>query len=239
MDSERLFEAIPKRRSERRFASRQMTQGVFDRVLVAMKAIEPAATSVRTQLRLYVHGEVKGYTPWCVAAFADDSREGMVNAGFMLEQIDLWFAANGFGSCWLGAAKPPSDTPHGFRYAASVCFGTPTGAPRSALSDFDRKPLSKITSIPSPGTLIETAHLAPSALNRQPWFFSGSRDNITISTKRVLVAPRLTELDAGIALLYICLAAEHEGRRADINLYEGGAAPPKHVFQANVRIEDA
>lgn len=236
MDGAQLYDAIRTRYSERRYEHEQLTAETAQKICEAFRTVRPIADSTRTELRLYSGGEIRAYSPFCVAAFTEDSRIGVLNAGYTLEQMDLWFNANGFGSCWTEPKNEPADTPRGLRYAGCVCFGVPRGERRSTLSQFRRKKLASLTDIPDPGPILETARLAPSALNRQPWYFSGSNEDFVVSTRKVLTKPWLTAIDAGIVLLYIQLAAEHEGKHAHIDLSGGGAAPPKMTFQASVRI---
>ena len=63
---------------------------------------------------------------------------------------------------------------------------------------------------------LESARLAPSAVNRQPWRFHVERDSITVAIdsgklKRELVQSK--RLDCGIAMLHIEAAAVHHGVR--------------------------
>ena len=52
-----------------------------------------------------------------------ESFEAYTNIGFIGQQMDLYFSANGLGSCWLGMAKPiaKSELP----YVISMAFGKP------------------------------------------------------------------------------------------------------------------
>lgn len=239
LDHELLYSAIRVRRSVRRYVLDPLTPQIINMVRIALTEVEPIDASIHTELRFYLNGDVKGYTPFGIAAFTEDTREGRLNVGYTLEQMDLWFAANGLGACWLGAARQPSNIPEGLVYAASVCFGLPLSRHRTKVSQFRRKPLAEITDIPDPGLILDTVRLAPSSLNRQPWYFTGSNEDMVLSTKKVIMRQRLTEIDAGIAMLYIDLTAEHMGHAAAFTLTEPGVeVPPKHTFQARALIQE-
>lgn len=238
LDHELLYNAIRARRSARRYVLEPLTPQIVYMVQAALKSVEPIDASIRTELRFYLDGAVKGYTPYGIAAFTEDSRQGWINAGYALEQMDLWFAANGLGSCWLGRKRRPGSTPEGLTYAASVCFGLPLSRPRTRISQFRRKKLDEITDIDNPGLVLETVRLAPSAANRQPWYFTGTNENILLSTKKRRKTHRLTDIDVGIALLYIDLTAEHMGDTAVFTLSGSDEdVPLNRMFQAQALIQ--
>jgi hypothetical protein len=65
-------------------------------------------------------------------------------------------------------------------------------------------------------SILEAVRLAPSAMNRQSWYFSGGENRIHVymaddnfMVKKILAPLGLA--DAGIALCHLWLAAEHAG----------------------------
>jgi len=59
---------------------------------------------------------------------------------------------------------------------------------------------------------LETARLAPSAVNRQPWRFRWDDDVLVVSVNNRLESPKVTKrLDCGIAMLHIEIAAQSYG----------------------------
>lgn len=68
----------------------------------------------------------------------------------MLQQRDLFFSANGIGSCWLGGSKPTKNIEPvaGLEFVVIMAFGKPGDALyRKGTSEIKRKPLSGITDI--------------------------------------------------------------------------------------------
>lgn len=243
MDSYTMYDSAMHRQSVRHLLGDPLTRDVIEEVQSAFEDLHPLFPKARIRLTLYKRGEVKGYSRYGIAAFAPNTRESWINAGYMLEQMDLWLSSRNLGSCWLGAAKAPSElVPPGMIYMASVCFGVPIGpSHREDLTDIKRKPIDGITDIDPPGPILEFARLAPSALNRQPWFFSGTQEHMMLCTGSVLMAKNLTLLDTGIVLLYVRIAAIHFGKVAHVSLEEPKdlKMPKGRSFQAEITIEDS
>lgn len=236
-----LYPAIFTRKSVRKYAD-ALPENVVDELRGFAHELAPVAAGIRTEMEVYTDGEVKGYSPAGVAAYTEDTRTGHINAGYMLEQIDLWCNAKGLGSCWLGAARAPRHpSPAGLAYALSVCVGKPAQEPRRRnQTEFRRKPLQEITDVPDPGPVLQAVRLAPSALNRQPWYFAGTNTDLYVYMNKVVIGKNLALCDIGIALLYLRLAGEHAGCTVTIDL-EPKDAPSisGRTVQAQVHFQEA
>lgn len=229
-----LYEQIFRRQTVREFAPREVPPATLSEIRTAMSQTT-ALTGARTELHLYEHGEAPGYSPFAVASFTERTREGIINSGYKLAQMDLWLFSQGLGACWQGDPRGPMGPPE-LSYGGCICFGIPKGTVgRTSVDQFPRRDLSAITDIPDPGPVLEAARLAPSALNYQPWFFTGTNDKFYLLTKRSLIGPQLTYIDTGIILLYIRLAARHCGQRADIDLATEPAGQ-NHMRQACITL---
>ncbi|MCH3958674.1 MAG: hypothetical protein LKE51_03925 [Selenomonas sp.] len=44
-----------------------------------------------------------------IAVYAANREKGLVNAGFKLQQMDLWLSAHGIGACWLHMMTPDQE----------------------------------------------------------------------------------------------------------------------------------
>jgi len=70
---------------------------------------------------------------------------------------------------------------------------------------------------------VETARLAPSAINRQPWRFRLDGDSLVIAQDNAFETPKVTKrLDCGIAMLHAHLGAVAEGVVGAWTDLEGG-----------------
>ena len=136
------------------------------------------------------------------------------NAGFIYEQLVLWFSLNGIGCVWLGKSK---DIKQGNKEKdiITIAFGEADEPIYRKESEFRRKSIELITNIPD-DKCIQSILLAPSGMNLQPWYFE-KKDNKIIVYEQILKPPlsftyKLTNIDMGIALCHYALACEHYGK---------------------------
>ena len=54
---------------------------------------------------------------------------------------------------------------------------------REGAEQFNRKSLNEISSITDLFHVLEAVRLAPSAMNKQPWYFSGTAEDVVVSRK--------------------------------------------------------
>ena len=154
------------------------------------------------------------------AAQSDSWRAGM-ECGYIGEQSMLTAESLGLGSCWnggmFGLKQLMGLVPLGpdERVVSLIALGTPKVGPdglgKLTKLVFKRKETSQIAS----GTLLATAgwipgaleavRVAPSAVNRQPWFFDldATGDIVLTATKQGGLVP----VDLGIAMLHFRASA--------------------------------
>lgn len=153
------------------------------------------------------------------------SGEELVEYGYRGEQSVLSLLAEGWGTCWYGMAHMPGSP-------CSVVFGKPgTSGVRSAVlgvlsRGHTRKSLEQLVtggipvdSSPLVRTVLESARLAPSAVNHQPWSFEAISDtqiaikgdaashfpdlgiclaNAMVTARQLAGAVTVTRLDTGV-----------------------------------------
>lgn len=95
---------------------------------------------------------------------------------------------------------------------------------KTVVSSGKRKPLEKLcdggedTSWPDwTKTALETARLAPSAINRQPWRFKIDKDEITVYLEDANGDKDSKKLDCGIAMLHLEVGALYSGIKGEWN----------------------
>ncbi|MEG0364786.1 MAG: nitroreductase family protein [Erysipelotrichales bacterium] len=147
-----------------------------------------------------------------------DSRDQEA-AGFLFEQLVLWFDANGIGSVWQGNAK--DDTKNKDKNKddiITIAFGKAQEANINRdLNSFKRKEINEITNISN--DIMEAVRLSPSGLNLQPWYFEEDENYINVYEKK-LGLPfgaiyKLTKVDLGIALAHYMIACSHFNKTFD------------------------
>ena len=210
--------------------------------------VKPLDENIKIEYLYLGTNEVKNLlpikAPHYICLYSDKKENYLMNAGFILQQIDLYLSANDLGSCWLGMAKPSKEVPamkNGLEFVIMIAFGNAKDSVhRTDINEFNRKSMASISSIADAGELLESARLAPSASNTQSWYFSGSADRITVSREKLnfIKAPiygNMNQIDMGIALAHIWLTCEHLGKTFALD-FEKTAAPSGYEFMTTVKI---
>lgn len=158
--------------------------------------------------------------PYYMVLFAKDHPWAYKNAGFVMEQIVLYLTARGLGTCYLGGVRSTGGeeknlSKDAFREVITAAFGYPAETEQG--STRGRKSLAQICQMhgtypESMNRILETARLAPSSGNRQPWRFAVYPNKVHIFMKdRILQTKHdreLEEVDMGIVMAHLALAAE-------------------------------
>ncbi len=241
MRDERLYESIFHRRSVRRFDPTPLPEETVAGVLSFARAAVPLDPGLRTEFAVLGAGETRGLflveAPHYLCLFSGSSGDALVNAGFLLQQVDLHLSASGLGACWLGETKPKGRVPEargGLGFLVMLAFGSPAvESHRADASGFRRLSLPEIAdlaslyAVPDAAALLEPVRLAPSAMNSQPWRISGdgTADAVRVARVRLgLKEPfvgRMNRVDIGIALCHLALALGHRGVEAEIRTKVG------------------
>jgi nitroreductase len=243
MGQDELYETIFRRRSVRKYAPDPLGPDALAKISSFMTGLRPAFPGIRTELKFMNNADVQGMfkvdAPHFLVMFSEAKEGYLANAGFMLQQMDLFFSANDIGSCWqggpklVGKAKGASD----LEYVISIAFGNPSGDPhRKNQSEFKRKKLVEITNIDGYENILEAARLAPSAANNQPWYFTAGNGTIQVHKAKSLILDRMNRISAGIATCHLWLAAVHSGGTPEIVIEKSGEAssPKGYSYVASI-----
>lgn len=224
MEHNFLYEAISKRKSIRKYDPTPLDEEILAKISEYLVNVKTLFPDIKTEMRIYKQEEVKTIMPIKAPhymLFFSEVKEGyLTNAGFMIQQVDLFLSSNGIGSCYLGMAKPTKEVKKSteLEYIMMLAFGDPAEPVyRANISEFTRNTLPQISSNADNDDILEAARLAPSATNNQPWFFTGNSDIINVycakhNAIKAIMYEKLNKLDMGIALCHIAVAAEHFGK---------------------------
>lgn len=222
MDNAELYETIFKRKSIRKYKSELLDQSTLKEVRLFTSTLTPMIPGIKTNIRILGGDEVKGMfkskAPHYLAIYSEQKEGFAANAGFLFQQADLYFSARGIGSCWHMLSKPlqKNDPSSGLKFVIGLAFGQPAeDLQRKSVSEFKRKPLSEITDIKELDELLEPARLAPSGVNNQSWYFRGDSKSIDAFYAKSGITRLMNQINVGIALCHIWLAALHAGRSVD------------------------
>ena len=147
-----LYEIIEKRKSVRKFDMNSLDSVLLQQIKQFAEEVTPLIPDIRVKFNFYSHDEVKSLlaikAPHYVGIYSENKDNFLLNAGYMLQQMDLYLSANNLGSCWLGMAKPSVALPEavdGLDFVIMLAFGNPKEeVHRSNKVEFKRKSLEEI-----------------------------------------------------------------------------------------------
>ena len=218
-----LYNAIFRRKSVRKLQQDALPEDKLQLIKEYASNIQPLFTGADTKIVFFSAGEVSPRfsiaAPHYAAFYGPSGKQGMLSAGYQLQQLDLCLSAVGLGSCYLGMAKPQKEyaVQEGLSHLLMLAFGEPAvPCHRESTDEFSRKPLSAICAPGLPDELMEPVRLAPSAINAQPWYITHSGTSMQIwrakpTGIKALLAGDISVADMGIALCHLQAAAEHAG----------------------------
>jgi nitroreductase len=192
---------------------------------------------IRSSIRLLSRTEIQSFgavsAPHYLAIYSEKSYDSQLNAGFILQQTDLYISSQNLGSCWLGMTKPKQTEYDGLSFVILLAFGSPEEeVHRTSIDQFKRKSVSEIAAAGAVPSYIDAIRLAPSAMNKQPWFFTGERNCCHAFSVRgkglINIAEGWRFVDLGIAIAHLYLAVESSGKtlvlkRADSIPFRNGS----------------
>lgn len=250
MDIE-LYDSIFRRKSVRKYSMDSLSQETIDEISNYLETLEPLCPEIKVKFIFAEHGEIANLLPvrcpHYILMFSETEDNYLFNVGFMGQQIDLYLSARGLGSCWLGLAKPYQEISGTEELDFVIMLGFGEAAEplyREDVSQFKRKSLSQISSVPGAEELLEPVRLAPSAVNRQPWHFYGTPQRLYVATEKLNpvtypIYNRLNQIDTGIGLCHLVLSAEHLGKSVRFQFCdpEKTAPPPGYQYVVTANIE--
>ncbi|MDR1630018.1 MAG: nitroreductase [Oscillospiraceae bacterium] len=215
-----FYDVIFKRKSIRHYKETPLDDARLEEILQYSRALTPLFPEIKTSFGIIKNESVNGLfaidAPQYLAFYSEEKESHYLNAGFLMQQMDLYLSATGLGACWLGMAKPRMKEKDGLAFIMMFAFGEPNQTlHRKDVSEFKRKPLAEVAE--GGDGRLEAAWLAPSAANAQPWFFScsdGAVDvfRVKLNPVKAAVFDRLNLIDSGIALCHLKVATEHMGK---------------------------
>ncbi len=248
MISSELYAGISKRKSTRKYIMISLPNKTLMNLKAYANSLKSLLANIKHEFSYLETKDVKNLlpikAPHYICLYSEKKDNYLMNAGFLLQQIELYLSNNNLASCWLGMAKPTKEVPmlkNGLEFVIMLAFGASSELiHRKDVTEFKRKTLADISSIVDGEALLEPARLAPSASNFQPWFFSGNKDNIIVSRKKLnlLRAPlygKMNQIDIGIAICHLTLSIREQGKEASFTFTEE-LAPEGYEFMAKIKV---
>ncbi|MBP1743554.1 MAG: nitroreductase [Firmicutes bacterium] len=228
-----LYDYISKRKSVRQYDDRPLDIRAISEILEFVGKAEPLHKEIKKEIQVVSKDEINVFLPVRSPHYlmmTSEPREGYLeNAGFLLQQIDLFLSSKGYGSCYVGMALPSKEarSMSELEYVIVLAFGRPAEPlHRTEPSEFKRKPLPEIAdlselmedidSFDAVTDIMDSVRLAPSATNGQPWYMvpdTGRLDFycVKLGFIKSIGYRKMNRIDMGAALCHCSLAAEHAG----------------------------
>ena len=131
MEHKNLYDTIFKRKSIRKFDLSPLDGKILSDITRQLKNIIPMYPGIETEVNIVSPNDVKGLiqlkAPHYIVAFSEAKEGYLTNMGFMLQQIDLFFSANGIGCCWQGWPRPTKELRNNrnLEFIIVLAFGLP------------------------------------------------------------------------------------------------------------------
>lgn len=211
-----LYHSIPQRKSCRKYDMQPLTQETLNEIESAIKRFallfpdSPVEWRFTNQVKGLYHVEAPHYL-----IISGQGKPGeKENIGFLFEQLALWFDAMEIGCVWLGESKD-ANAANLKADIIAIAFGYAAEPVHRTKEQFKRKPINQITNIPD-DICIQAAHLAPSGMNTQPWYFEQQDSRIMVYKQKLKLPISLiykhADIDMGIALCHYALACKEIGK---------------------------
>ena len=214
-----LYDFMFKRKSIRKYSEKPLENKTLKEIEEYSKTLTKLFPNIKTELKVIKSKDVKlvsSKAPYYIAFFSEDKKGYLTNAGFMLEQMDLFLSSNAIGSCWIGVGSPVKEIENKFdlKFVILLAFGNAEEKLyRENLSEFNRKSIEQVSNIDN--ELMQIVRLCPSAMNSQPWYFNQINNEIDVyicknNIVKNLMLAKKNEIDIGIALCYMWLVSKNE-----------------------------
>ncbi|MFW6304315.1 MAG: nitroreductase family protein [Candidatus Saliniplasma sp.] len=241
------FKAIQRRRSVRKYSGEKLSSTVLSEVKEEIKDIVPLYKNIDSKIVLAEDGKAIQETfsglkskiarvdaPHYLIGVSEEKDGYLENIGYMMEEAVLYLTEKKIGTCWLGSGIEHDLLKDLFDYEGNtvilVAFGDSVPEKNNLRKDpgsASRKDLEEIVindDIPKDvKKIIETARMAPSALNSQPWrfFYEDGMIHVYIEKKgmfknlvrKIGDLDKLNHIDVGIALKHLEIGAENYSKK--------------------------
>lgn len=215
------IDLIRMRHSTRDYEQHTLTDADRTQIMEAVASTVPLNSTVRLEWKIADRSPMG--CSGLVYAECETSDEKLVEYGYQGEQIILALLADGWGTCWYAMVRMPGSP-------CSITIGRPAapGVRSVVMGTLSRghmrKSLEQLVtggipehSSPLVRTVLESARLAPSAMNHQPWNFEVTSDTQIVIKGNVGRFP-----DIGICLANAMVTARQLAGKATVSRLDEG-----------------
>lgn len=222
-----LYEAMFVRKSVRDYHMEALEDKILSQITAFLSQLKPYRNSIEYKITIIDNtndeDKMKGMfhvkAPYYLVITSELKQDYLINAGYLLHQMALYFTARDIGCCYQGSAhlkeEVKADLP--YEYVLALAFGKskksiyrPSNKAKR-LSE-DRLVVYKEEVDENVKTIMKAAILSPSALNNQPWRFVVYHNRIHLFCKKSHLFHHVISdnklIDMGVVLANITQAAD-------------------------------
>ncbi len=220
------FDAIFSRKSTHHFKHEKLEWDVIDDILNYANKLPSLFEGIAIEFKLVSNIEEKqGFNspfnvkaPYYLCISSEEKEDYLLNAGYLMQQMDLYLASKGLGACY--SIVSPGKTLKAsmkFKFVIALAFGSTSSPIYRESSEAKRFPESELVVYKEEVSndikeILSAARLAPSFYNIQPWRFVVYKNRIHVFAKKNLFVAKLLDynkmIDMGIMLANLLLTAE-------------------------------
>ncbi len=219
-----IYNTIFVRKSVRSYKMESLSEELLDSLRDAYEERQKLFMGIETELEIIdcVNKREKiamfgVKAPYYLALYTEEKDKGIMNAGYIMEQLSLFLYTKGLGCCFVGSPVV------GRKYkaignkklACILAFGKAKGSAVRVPSEFKRMEMNQLCVFKEQPRqwmrqLLEVSRLAPSSMNSQPWRFLVYDNKIHVFSKKsgLGTSKKLKELNFGILFAHMMVAAE-------------------------------
>lgn len=244
-----MYDVIYSRRTIRSFLHERIEWEVIDDILKYADSLKMLSEDISVEYKLVsniernqgFYGPLSVKAPYYICLSSEKKEDYLLNAGYIMQQLNLYIESKSLGSCFVGNASPGRalKTTMKYDYVIALAFGKTDRPLYRSSTDAKRYPESDIVVYKEEVSsdirkLLDAARLAPSMYNLQPWRFVVYRNRIHVFARKNVLIARLLDnnkmIDMGIMLANLLLAAEELW--VDVKVTKSDALKNKS-FQSN------
>jgi nitroreductase len=222
-----MYETIFSRRSIHHFKKEKVEWEVIENILKFADNLSMLINGISVEFKLVSNIEKKqGFcgpmavkAPYYICLSSEKKTDYLINAGYMMQQLNLYIASKGLATCFMNLASPG----HGlkatmkYEYVCALAFGTTAKQLYRNSQNAKRLPEKETVVYKEEVSqnirqIITAARLSPSACNTQPWRFVVYKNRIHIFTRKNLLPAKkfmsYNLIDIGIMMANLLVAAE-------------------------------
>lgn len=223
-----LYDMIFKRKSMRKFDETLfLTEEELTEIKQETEKLIPLINDIRVKFEIVKKTNTTAKRgEYCLLMYSEKKPHYLLNAGYLLEQMDLFFASRDIGVCWYAVAKPKEVQVQGLDYVIMLAFGKSRQQDfRNDVAQFKRKSREEIWQGDFDSGVTEAVRLAPSACNTQPWRIVSDNDYIKLYRSTMIKSfipasklPYYNSIDMGICLFFLEIAMSQKNYGFDRTL---------------------